>query len=408
MNRLNRLNRRVAGWIGLGIVGIAAVALAAGAAWLLSLPLAAAPAEPPPIAEAERAATLSALKPPKRPRPVIAIVGINDATETTDYLMPYGILRRADIGEVVALATQPGPVKLYPALQVEPDATIAQFDAQHPQGADYVLVPAMSRDDDPTVLQWIRGQAAKGATVIGICAGAKVVAAAGLLDGKRATTHWYYLKDLLEKHPSVRYVPDRRIVVDGRVATTTGISASMPMTLTLIEAVAGRDRAEAVARNLGVPHWDARHDSDAFTFTRPFALTAMGNTMAFWNRERLGIALRPGIDEVSLALVADAWSRTYRSQAVSFAEQAGPIPTRNGIRLLPEHVGTDWDRERIIASIAEAAPARALDQALNGIGHRYGARTEALVAMQLEYPREHPPKYQREHQRSATRTAPMQ
>lgn len=394
------MNRRLARSIGLGIVGIAAAALAAGAAWLLSLPPAAAPAEPPAIAEQERAATLSALKPPKRPRPVIAIIGLNDATETTDYLMPYGILRRADIGEVAALATQPGPVKLYPALRVEPDATIAQFDAQHPQGADYVLVPAMSRDDDPTVLQWIRAQAAKGATVIGICAGAKVVAAAGLLDGKRATTHWYYRKALLEKHPTVRYVPDRRIVIDGRVATTTGISASMPMTLTLIEAVAGRDRAQTVARDLGLPHWDARHDSDAFIFTRPFALTAIGNTMAFWNRERLGIALRPGIDEVSLALVADAWSRTYRSHAVSFAEQAGPIQTRNGIRLLAEHVGTDWDRGRVLPPIAEAPPARALDQALNGIGRRYGARTESLVAMQLEYPREY--------QRPEARTGPMQ
>lgn len=391
------MNRRLAGGIGLGM---AAVALAAGAAWLLSLPPATAPAEPPPIAEAEQAATLAALKPPKRPRPVVAIVGINDATETTDYLMPYGILRRADIAEVAALATQPGPVKLYPVLQVQPDATIAQFDARHPEGADYVLVPAMSRDDDPTVLQWIRSQANKGATVIGICAGAKVVAASGLLDGKRATTHWYYLNELLEKHPTVRYVPDRRLVVDGRVATTTGISASMPMTLTLIEAVAGRDRAEAVARELGLPHWDARHDSDAFTFTRPFALTAIGNTVAFWNRERLGIALRPGVDEVSLALVADAWSRTYRSQAISFAGQAGPIPTRNGMRLLPEHVGNDWGRGPTITLAAEPQPARALDAALNGIGQRYGARTEALVAMQLEYPGEY--------QRSEARTDPMQ
>jgi hypothetical protein len=47
----------------------------------------------------------------------------------------------------------------------------------------------------------------------------------GLLDGKRATTHWYYLKELFAKHPAIRYVADRRIVVDEAVATTTGISA---------------------------------------------------------------------------------------------------------------------------------------------------------------------------------------
>jgi putative intracellular protease/amidase len=141
--------------------------------------------------------------------------------------------------------------------------------------------------------------------------GSKVVGAAGLLDGKRATTHWYFLKELREEHPSIRYVADRRFVVDGGVATTTGITASMPMSLTLIEAIAGRGKAEMVARDLGLMDWDARHDSGAFRFNRTFALTVMGNSLAFWNRERLGIALVRGVDEVSLALVTDAWSRTY-------------------------------------------------------------------------------------------------
>src|SRR5262245_38763360 len=224
--------KRLVLWSGVGVVALAAV-LSGG--WILSLPPATAPGVPPPIAREEAEATLGALKPPKRRRPLIAIIGINDATETTDYLMPYGILKRADVADVVTLATGPGPVTLFPVLKVEPDATIAAFDAQHPDGADYVIVPAMSRDDDPVVLQWIRQQAEKGAIVIGVCVGTMVVASTGLLDGKRATTHWYSLKDLREKHPTIHYVRDRRIVVDQGVATTTGITASMPMSLTLIE-----------------------------------------------------------------------------------------------------------------------------------------------------------------------------
>ena len=94
-------------------------------------------------------------------------------------------------------------------------------------------------------------QASKGAIVIVVCAGAKIVGEAGLLDGKRATTHWYYLEELRGRHPAMNYVPDRRLVVDQGSATTTGISASMPMSLTLIEAIAGRDMAETVARGLG-------------------------------------------------------------------------------------------------------------------------------------------------------------
>lgn len=345
----------------------------------------------PPIASQEADATIAALKPPKRQRPLIAIVGINEQTETTDYLMPYGILKRADVADVVTLATGPGPVTLYPVLKVEPHATIAAFDAQHPDGADYVIVPAMSREDDPVVVQWIRQQAQKGAIVVGVCVGTMVVASTGLLDGKRATTHWYSVKDLREKHPTIQYIRDRRIVVDQGVATTTGITASMPMSLTLIEAIAGREKAQAIARNIGLPRWDARHDSSAFQFTRPFALTAIQNTLAFWNREQLGIALAPGIDEVSLALAADAWSRTYRSRAVTFAATANAQPSRNGLRILPDQVADQWPAERLLQPVGSMPPAKALDQTLQRIEARYGGPTANFVAVQLEYPRQSAP-----------------
>lgn len=369
-----------------GLFGAAILALAGFAAWIAMLPSAPATAAAPPIAQEETEATLAALKPPKRARPLVAIVGINDATEVTDYLMPYGILRRADIADVVALATGPGPVSLYPALKVEPQATVAEFDAKHPDGADYVVVPAMSRDDDPVVMRWLKEQAAKGAIIVGVCAGAKVVAAAGLLDGKRGTTHWYYLNKLRRENPGIVYVADRRIVVDRGIATTTGITASMPMSLTLIEAIAGRAKAQAVAQELGLEKWDASHKSDAFRFNRPFAISAMRNLGAFWNWERLGIELSPGIDEVSLALVADAWSRTNRSDAVTLASASGSLETKSGLRVIPDEVAANWSGEKLDAALIDRPPAKALDGTLQKIAERYGAHTASFVATQLEYP----------------------
>lgn len=379
-----------------GVLVLVMLSLAGFGAWLFTLPPAPAAAAAPPIDNHEADATLAALKPPKRERPLIAVIGINDTSETTDYLMPYGILKRADVAEVVALATEPGPVTLDPALKVEPDATVAEFDARHPGGADYVIVPKMSRDDDPAALKWIREQAEKGATVIGVCAGAKVVGEAGLLDKKRATTHWFFVGELRDRTPSLRYVPDRRLVVDLGVATTTGITASMPMMLTLIEAIAGRDKAEAVARDLGLSEWDARHSSSAFKFTRPFATTVAGNVLAFWNREQLGIELVPGIDEVSLALVADAWSRTYRSRALTFASSAEAVVTRSGLRIIPDRVDTDWSGEQLVPAFSDRKPAEALDDALLEIAARYGDRTAHVVAMQLEYPRRGAPEQRRQ------------
>jgi len=243
------MNRRTLIWSGVGAVALLA---AGGGAWIASLPPAPVPKGAPPIPEEETAATLAALKPPKRARPLIAIIGINEGTETNDYLMPFGILARAGIGDVVALATNPGPVTLYPVLKVAPDATIAEFDARHPEGADYVIVPAMHRDDDPATLSWIKSQAAKGATIIGVCAGAKVVAAAGLLDGRRATTHWASCAALQRRFPAIKVERDPIFVRDGNVWTSAGVTAGMDLALALVDDDLGRDVALEVARWLVV------------------------------------------------------------------------------------------------------------------------------------------------------------
>ena len=191
---------------------------------------------------------------------------------------------------------------------------------------------------------------------------------------------------MLDTTPSINYVANRRIVVDRGIATTTGISASMPFSLTLIEAIAGRAKAEAVARDLGLSEWDARHDSDAFTLTRPFALTVLRNGGAFWNREQLGLELTPGIDEVSLALVADAWSRTYRSRALTFSRTEGATRSLGGIRVIPDRVASSWPTAELLPAVGRRQPAPALDETLQAIAVRYGSRTAELVAIQLEYP----------------------
>jgi putative intracellular protease/amidase len=237
------------------------------------------------------------------------------------------------------------------------------------------------------VLAWLQDQSRKGARIIGVCAGAKVVGAAGLLDYRRATTHWYYRGEMLERNPSIEYVADRRFVSDMGVVTTTGISASIPMMLTLIEAIAGRERAEQIARDIGIEVWDMRHASAAFRLTRPFVTTVLANRMAFWKREVWGIALRSGMDEASLAFVADAWSRTYRSHTVTFASSSTAIATANGVRVLPDRVDDRWREAHAVSILPNQGPVDALDQTLDRISDRYGEDTMNIVAMQLEYPR---------------------
>jgi hypothetical protein len=208
------------------------------------------------------------------------------------------------------------------------------------------------------------------------------LAAAGLLDGHAGTTHWYSLGQLREGHPTMRWARDRRYVPDRGVVTTTGITASIPVSLAVVEAIAGRERAAAVAESLGVASWDAAHDSDAFGLDRRGLATVVRNRGAFWRHETLALPVEPGVDEIALALTADAYSRTYRSRAVTVARDGAPVVTRHGLRVLPDRVGSSPD----LPPVASAHPARAIDVALAAIATRYGQSTADFVAMQMEYP----------------------
>lgn len=339
----------------------------------------------PSVEEQKR--SISALRPPKRERPLIAILGDNAGTETTDFLVPYGVLTESNVADVIAVAPEAGPIQLMPALAVVPQRTTASFDALYPEGADYVIVPAMHRTDAPAVLDWIRAQSATGAIIVGICSGALVVAEAGLLADRSATTHWFDIDSLERNNPSLTRVDDRRYVVDRGIATTTGVTASVPISLALVEAIGGKSAATRLARRLGADEdWSARHESAAFRLNWRTAGLAIVNWVSFWRHERIGIRVRSGVDEIALAFTADAYSRTYRSKAATVAEAAGPLISKRGLVLLPDHFGDAAKIDQFVTVAMDTPAVEALDSTLASIRERYGDAVASFVALQLEYP----------------------
>lgn len=319
-----------------------------------------------------------------RTKPVIAVLGYNAATEVTDYVVPYGILAEAGIADVVALATEAGPIRMRPALRFQVHATIDEFDARYGDGADYVIVPNIYEGaSDRRVLDWVRAQARGGAIIVGICDGVPVLANAGLLAGRRATGHWRSIDGLERRHPDTQWIRNRRYIADGKVITTSGVTASIPVSVALIEAIAGRARAEEVAATLGISAWTDAHDSEQFRLGRKL-ITGLLNKAMFWRHEQLGIDAAAGVDEISLAITADAWSRTRRSWAYSVAESPQPIVTKRGLTLLPDRQFGSGTPLTMLPSTDDLPATHALDRALTGIEQRYGGGTAALVAVQIE------------------------
>lgn len=322
-----------------------------------------------------------------RERPVVAVVAHHAGAELTDFVVPYGVLAASGSADVVTVATAPGPIEMFPALTIEADATVEEFDRHYPKGADYVIVPAVHEADDSGLLAWIREQEGRGATLVGVCDGVLVLANAGVLDYRHATAHWFSIDRLERKHPQTEWVRNRRYVADQNVITTTGVSASIPVSIALVEAIAGAEHAAELAASLGVEDWSTAHDSDAFGITAGRVLTLLRNGAAFWQRDEVDIEVEPGLDEITLALAADLWSRTYRSSVVSSSRSGESFRTRGGLRLIPDRSrGASAVPDRRFSPPHRALTGSAIDIILDDVADAYGRSTADLVALQIEHP----------------------
>ncbi len=103
---------------------------------------------------------------------------------------------------------------------------------------------------DPAVLTWVKKMARKARRVVSICTGAFLLAEAGILNGRTATTHWMFAKEFAQKYPQITVEPDRIYVQDGHIYTSAGVTAGMDLSLALVEEDVGSAIALQVARAL--------------------------------------------------------------------------------------------------------------------------------------------------------------
>ena len=191
-----------------------------------------------------------------------------------------------------------------PAPGAVPTAT--GFDVVVPHGlealacADTVVVPGIGDRGwpvAPAALEALRAAAQRGARVASICTGAFVLAAAGLLDGRRATTHWAYARRLAEAFPAVTVDPDVLYVDEGPVLTSAGIAAGIDLCLHLVRRDHGADVANAVARRMVVA--GHRDGGQAQFLERPLPPASGGGLAGTraWIEESLGRPL--GVEDMA-------------------------------------------------------------------------------------------------------------
>ncbi|MFF7408367.1 GlxA family transcriptional regulator [Streptomyces lydicus] len=182
------------------------------------------------------------------------LVVLFDGVQALDVTGPVDVFNGADRAapgnyRIRTAALDAAPVRATSGLTLVPDLALADAPAPHT-----LLVPGGegTRMPDPRLTDWLRGNAHRARRKVSVCSGALLLAETGLLDGRRATTHWMLCDTLAERFPAVRVEPEPIYVRDGDLATSAGVTAGIDLALALVEEDLGRDLALTVARHLVV------------------------------------------------------------------------------------------------------------------------------------------------------------
>lgn len=187
--------------------------------------------------------------------------------------------------------------------------------------ADTIVIPSWDSTSPPPpeLLQALRSAHDRGARLLSICSGAFLLAEAGVLDGRRATTHWLYAADLQARFPAVDVDPDVLYVDTGQIVTAAGSAAGLDMLLHLVRRDHGPDVCNTVARRLNIPPYRDGGQSQFAQRPVPQVRDSRISEVIFWMREH---STQPLIVE-DLAARAAMSPRTFFRR---FREATGQTP----------------------------------------------------------------------------------
>src|SRR5258708_1822406 len=175
-------------------------------------------------------------------------------------------------------------------------------------------------------LRFVRAAARRGCRVASVCSGAYVLAEAGVLDGRRATTHWGRTRHFLASYPKVKLEPDRIFVRDGNIWSSAGISAGIDLALAMASEDFGDEVARSTARQLVIYHRRAGGQSQFSSLLELKAPTGRFGAILSWAREHLDQPL-------TVTRLAEQAGMSSRHFARAFVAETGATPSKAVERL---------------------------------------------------------------------------
>jgi transcriptional regulator GlxA family with amidase domain len=224
--------------------------------------------------------------------------------------------------EMKLLSADGKPLQTSSGLTVTPHASLANV----PELIDTLIVAGgygcMEAASDRALLEWISQTAACARRTASVCTGAFLLAEAGLLDGRRATTHWASAAGLAARYPAVDVDPEPIFLRDGPIWTSAGVTAGMDLALALVEEDLDREAALAIARHLVL---FLRRPGNQSQFSATMAAQAPAREPL---REVQSFVVEHPADDLSVEALAARACMSPRHFARAFAAESGVTPAR--------------------------------------------------------------------------------
>ncbi len=345
---------------------------------------------------------------------VVAVALGTSGTIGSDAIAPYEVFATSPMFSVYTVAAVANAVPTRGGPFIVPTYTFADTTTGRAPRPDVVVVPAVADPDGPqeaALRAWITDQADRGARILGVCDGSRVLAATALLDGRSATAHWTRLGALRRQHPQVRWVEGRRFVQDGPVTTTAGITSGIPGALQVMADLAGPEEATRVGQVVRYPNWSVHGDTTIPTRSFSVADLPVGlNALIPWGRPTIGVALADGVGEIDVASTFEVYSASYAARAVPISTSSAvttkhgmvllantpedapsltriAVPGWGGVSSLDPHLREWSERHNVPVDAVQGADVRpAFDAALEYLSRRTGRRTAVSAAKMIDYP----------------------
>jgi putative intracellular protease/amidase len=270
-------------------------------------------------------------------RLAVAVVLGASGSVITDALGPYEVFARSQEFFVYTVSAGRPTAMLSGGLAVVPDFSLDDVDAGVAPEPDVVVVPAVTAPTgkkEAPLREWLTRRVDRGAHLLGVCNGSRLLAATGLLDGRRATSHWSSIRSLERSRPQVDWVRGQRYVQDGTVTTTAGVTSGVFGALRLVEQLAGAGEAQRVGQELAYPGWTL-HGPTEIRAQRwvPRDLAYLLAVVFPWLRPTVGVGLVEGVGELAVAAPFEVYASSFAARTVPIAAEA-TVTTRHGLRLV--------------------------------------------------------------------------